>query len=214
MIRPMHAYPPLARLVAAAVLAAAVALGCASETPTTGLVGPSASASGLTTAAPPSVDAEACAVLTPPGPDDKVPGPGEIDTTDLGNGRWRVCLAEPVPLVAEGSAWCTWNEGRTEVREAVGLPIPTGGAGSTVDGGFALDRGVVYLASNDPRMVFSWQGTPDDMSAVVGRSGASGTVAFRIPATVDEENPPAVRPPEAVGVMSWQCGSTPAPQGD
>ena len=102
------------------------------------------------------------------------------------------------------------ERGSHEVREAVGVPIPTGGAGSTVDGGFALDRGVVYLANNDPRMVFSWQGTPDDMSAVVGAAGRSGTVAFRIPATVDEEDPPAVRPPEAAGVMSWQCGSTPA----
>ena len=94
-------------------------------------------------------------MLTPPGADDKVPGPGEIDTTDLGNGRWRLCLAEPVPLVAEGSAWCTWNEDRTEFAKRSACRSRPAGAGSTVDGGFALDRGVVYLANNDPRMVFS-----------------------------------------------------------
>jgi hypothetical protein len=209
MIRAMHARSCRLRLLMTAVLAPAVALGCAGPTPATAPVDGSAAASGP--AAPPSVDAAACAVETPPGPDDTVPDPGEIDTTDLGNGRWRLCLAEPAVFEAEGSAWCTWNADRTEVREAAGLPVPTGASGSTVDGGIAIDQGVVYLASNDPRMVFSWQGEPSDMSAVVGVGGRNGTVAFRIPATVDPENPPALRPPDAAGVLSWQCGEPPPP---
>lgn len=209
MIRPMHARSSHAALIAAAVLAVAVAIGCGTGPPTT----PPDEPSGSAAVAPPSVDAAACAVQTPPGPDDTVPEPGEIDTTDLGNGRWRLCLAEPVVLEVEGSAWCTWNEERTEVREAAGLPVPTGGAGSTVDGGIALEQGVVYLASNDPRMISSWQGAPDDRSAVIGVAGRDGTVAFRIPATVDPENPPAVRPPDAAGTISWLCGDPPPPPG-
>ena len=202
MIRPMPACSSLLRLVAATVMAAAVVLGCTSSTPTTAPVDPSASAP------PPSVDAAACPVQTPPGPGDEIPGAGEMDVSDIGNGRWRLCLVEPVAFEVEGSAWCTWTEDRSEVREASGLPARIG-ADSTVDGGIAIDRGEVFLSSNEPRMVASWQGDPSDMQAVVGVAGRSGTVAFRIPATVDPEHPPAVRPPEAAGVMSWVCGDPP-----
>jgi hypothetical protein len=205
MIRPMPACSSHLRLVTATVMAAMVVLGCTASTPTTAPLDPSASAS------PPGVDAGDCPVMTPPGPGDAIPGPGEMDVSDVGNGRWRVCLAEPVALEVEGSAWCTWTDDRSEVREASGLPVQIGGTDSTVDGGIAIDRGEVYLSSNDPRMIASWQGEPSDMQAVVGVAGRSGTVAFRIPAIVDPEHPPAVRPPEAAGVISWLCGGPPPP---
>jgi hypothetical protein len=208
MIRPMPSVTGLRRLAAVAAVAA-IAIGCG-NTAVTVQPTESTESTGPGTAAP-SLDATACPIETPPGPDDTVPEPGEIDTTDLGNGRWRLCLAEPVAFSVEGSAWCTWTADRTEVREAAGVPTPIGAAGSTVDGGIAIDRGEIYLASNDPRMISSWQGGPSDMSAQVGVAGRSGTAAFRIPAVTDPEHPPAVSPPAAAGVMSWLCGDPPPP---
>jgi hypothetical protein len=201
----MTSLAALRRLVAVAVVVAA-ATGCGDAVVT---VQPTESTGPGTPA--PSVDAAACPIETPPGPNDTVPEPGELDTRDFGNGRWRLCLAEPVALSVEGSAWCTWTADRSEVREASGVPIPIGAAGSTVDGGIAIDRGEIYLASNDPRMIASWQGGPSDMSAQVGVAGRSGTATFRIPALTDPEHPPAVPPPPAAGVISWQCGDPPPP---
>jgi hypothetical protein len=188
--------------LAATTALAAVALACASATPSARPPEGSASAGA-------GVDAAGCDIETPPGPDDQVPDPGEIDTTDLGNGRWRLCLVEPVAFSVEGSAWCSWTEDRSAVREATGLPLPIGAAGSTVDGGIIIVEGVVYLASNDPRMIFSWQGGPDGVQASAQPNGSGGTALFRIPATVDQESPPAIPPPQAAGVLSWLCGDPP-----
>jgi hypothetical protein len=200
MIRPMTSATAIRRLGAIAVVIL-LAIGCGDAAVT-------AQPTGVPTAI---VDAAACAVETPPGPDDQVPDPGEIDTTDLGNGRWRLCLTEPVAFSVEGSAWCSWTEDRAAVREAMGLPLPIGAAGSTVDGGIVIVDGVVYLASNDPRMISSWQGGPDGVQANAQPDGTSGTAAFRIPATVDQESPPVMAPPSAAGVVSWQCGDPPPP---
>ena len=205
MIRPMHAVTARSRVGLMAILVAAGAIGCANATPS------GAPADGSVSAPPSSGKADGCAIATPTGPDDKVPESGEIDVADLGNGRWRLCLAEPVVFSVEGSAWCTWTGDRTQVREASGLPIPIGAVGSTVDGGIAVDRGEIYLSSNDPRMISSWQGGPSDMSADVGDAGRSGTASFRIPALTDPEHPPAIPPPAAAGVLSWLCGNPPPP---
>jgi hypothetical protein len=212
MIRAMTSQTATRRLVAITVSAtiAAVVIGCGNTAATAQPSEPQA-----TGAAAPSVDAAACPVETPPGPDDLAAGGAGGDalggSEDFGGGRWRLCLAEPVAFSVEGSARCVWTDDRSEVREVSGLPTPIGAAGSTVDGGVALDRGQVYLASNDSRMISSWQGEASDMSAVVGVAGMTGTASFRIPATVDQDNPPAVRPPAAAGVMSWECGDPPPP---
>jgi hypothetical protein len=198
-----------ARLVVATLVAAALALGCGGSTPTSPPTG------GTPSGAPASADAAACIVTTPPGEQDQVPAPGEIDTRDLGGGRWRLCLAEPVAFSVEGTAWCTWTDDRTFVTEVAGLPInlsPT----STVDGGVSIERKVAYLSSNDRTAVGSWEGGPVSIviegSSDPGRAATKGSAAFRIPATVDQESPPPVAPPEAAGVISWQCGEAPPPR--
>ena len=118
---PMPAAPAThLRLAGIALLAvvAMLAIGCASSTPSA-------------TPAAASADAASCAVEAPPGPADQVPEPGEVDTADLGSGRWRLCLSEPVAFSVEGSAWCLWSEDRTAVR---------GGDGpATTDRGCRLD---------------------------------------------------------------------------
>ena len=126
MIRPMLVRSSVPLFVLTVLLVGAVALGC-------GNLAPSFLSAGRGIAHP-----AACSIKTPPGPDDRVPGPGEMDVSDLGNGRWRLCLDEPVAFVVEGSAWCTWDEGRTFVREVAGLPIAVG-EGATIDGGVAID---------------------------------------------------------------------------
>jgi hypothetical protein len=135
-----------------------------------------------------------------------------MDVADLGAGRWRLCLSEPVVLTVEGPAWCTWSDDRTAVREISGLPAGIGGGDSTVDGGIALDRDEVYVSSTDGGTVSSWEGSPSEPAPAAGDATRLGTTTFRIPAVVDEENPPAVRPPEAAGVISWQCGDAPPPR--
>lgn len=200
MIRPMPAVPAAHLRLAGIALLAFVAVGCASSTPSA-------------TPATASAGAASCAVETPPGPSDQVPEPGEVDTADLGSGRWRLCLSEPVAFSVEGSAWCLWSEDRSAVREAMGLPLQIGAAGSTVDGGIAIDRGQVYISSNEPGTISSWQGGPDGVQATAQPDSTSGTAVFRIPATVDQESPPVVTPPPAAGVIAWQCGEKPPPPG-
>src|SRR5262245_54633500 len=107
MIRPMPAGSGLRGFFLATTLGVLVAAGCS---------GPPAVAS------PSSADAT-CAVETAPGPDDQVPGPGEMDVSDIGSGRLRLCLDAPAQIDIEGSAWCTWDEARTSVREVAGLPV-------------------------------------------------------------------------------------------
>src|SRR5262245_28617455 len=207
MIRPMTARTPAVRLVLAALVTAFLALGCGAAT-----TSPAPATSAAASDAPPSIDAASCVVTTPPGPGDQVPDPGEIDTTDLGAGRWRLCLAEPASFSVEGTAWCTWSDDRTSVREAMGLPLPIGSGGSTVDGGVVVDAGEVYVASNDPRLISSWQGGPDGVDLRPEAGGKSGTAIFRIPAIVDQESPPPIAPPTAAGVLAWQCAEAPAPR--
>ena len=93
----------------------------------------------------------------------------------------------------------------------MGLPLQIGAAGSTVDGGIAIDRGQVYISSNEPGKISSWQGGPDGVQATAQPDSASGTAVFRIPAAVDQESPPVVPPPAAAGVIAWQCGEKPPP---
>ena len=120
-----------------------VLAGC-TATPITSPAAPSTEASP--SAIP--IDDAACALQRQPGPDDRPPvrGGDLVDTVDRGGGRWRLCLEAPVPVVVESSAHCTWNDGRTVVTEASGLPVEIGAGGGTIDGGLSIERGEVYLS--------------------------------------------------------------------
>jgi hypothetical protein len=135
-----------------------------------------------------------------------------MDTVDIGRGRWRLCLDAPVALVVEGSAWCTWNDQRTAVTEAAGLPVDAGPGAGTIDGGLAIDRGEAYLSRTGPGgdRAGSWQGGGPAQAILASVDGSAGLVKFRVAPIVDPEHPPAVRPPDQVGTIRWACGDPPA----
>ena len=180
-----------------------------------------ASCQAATTDTPPTTEpdpqtvpiaAGACPLGILPGPDDPAPGGASdlMDTSDMGSGRWRLCLDEPVELVAEGWAYCSWNDDRTEVREAAGLPIQL--AAGSVDGGIALDRGEVYLASTAiDGAVGSYTSGHLGPRIQAELDGTSGVARFLAAASLDREHPPAIRPADLVGTIRWECGAPPPP---
>jgi hypothetical protein len=161
------------------------------------------------------IDPLACALATQPGPQDRPRDAGGdlMDLTNAGPGRWRVCTIEPTAVVAEGTAWCRWNDGRTGVDEVQGLPVPVGGG--TVDGGVALRQAATYLSTTSTDgTINSYDSTSgpqavNEVNAVDG--GRSGAARFVLGPILDPEHPPAVRPTNIVGVLRWQCGAPPAP---
>jgi hypothetical protein len=196
-------------------LTAVVLLGRPSPSPSPTPSGPSQSE--LTpdpTVGPVAIDPATCAIRKQPGPDDRVPkgGGDAIDVADLGNGRWRLCQTEPAAIVVEGSAWCTWNDDRTAVREVVGLPLDDGNA-EKVDGGVSLDQARVYLGlTSSTGDVLGFEGGQGRQQIDAATDGRAGAALFRLAAVTDPEHPPAVRPADRVGSMRWACGDPPPPR--
>lgn len=152
-----------------------------------------------------------CALQKQPGAEDTVPGPGEMDVGDLGNGRWRLCLMEPISLEIEGSAWCSWNDDRSMVREVAGLQIAAGL--EKLDGGVALDRAAVFLSRTPANSdIVSYESSDPSQIIEPADGGRTGAARFRLEAFVDPEHPPAVRPPSQAGTLRWTCGPAPAPR--
>jgi hypothetical protein len=135
-----------------------------------------------------------------------------MDVADLGNGRWRLCVAEPAVLVVEGSATCTWTDDRSGVIEIVGLPLDDG-AGSKVDGGVALDQRDVYLGfTSEAGDVVSFEGGDQPSQIDAAADGRSGAARFALVAVVDPEHPPSVVPAGRTGTLRWSCGNPPGPR--
>src|SRR3954470_11035174 len=98
-----------------------------------------------------AIDAGVCALKQQPGPEDAPPKAGGdlMDTADDGGGRWRICLTDPATVIAEGTAWCVWNDGRTAVVEINGVPVAAGG-GVAVDGGVSARDGRTFIGLTAP----------------------------------------------------------------
>ena len=161
--------------------------------------------------APPLGDAS-CPLAEQPGPADAAPTEGDLtDWSHIFGGRVRICLGAPTPIELEGRAECTWNDTLDEVRDATGLPVAVAGSGS-IDGALALDRRVVSigrtLLSGE---VGSWEARlgPDDLRRF--DHGRRGIARFVADALTDPEHPPAVRPPDVVGLIRWSCLEPVAP---
>ncbi|MBA2381181.1 MAG: hypothetical protein H0V73_03640, partial [Chloroflexi bacterium] len=156
-----------------------------------------------------AIDDSVCGLERQPGPADRAPGAGGdgVDLADRGGGRWRLCLENPVALVVEGPAWCTWNDQRTAVTETSGLPVAIEGGDGKMDGGLSLERGEVYLSRTGlAGDVAAWHGGPAGQLIQSSGDGSAGVARFRVAALADSERPPAVRPPDQVGTIRWACG--------
>ena len=184
------------------IVALLLVVGCAGPTP-------SASEASVANG---GIDPSTCVLANEPGPNDRPPDAGgdPIDPA-MGAGRWRVCTSEPTAFVVEGTAWCKWNDGRTGVDEVQGLPVPVGGG--TIDGGVALREPTVYLSTTSTDgTINSYDSAsgPQAVNAVNAVDGGrTGVARFVVGPIVDPEHPPAVRPPNVVGVLRWQCGQRP-----
>jgi hypothetical protein len=155
-----------------------------------------------------------CALEQQPGPADPVPQAGGdlMDVADLGNGRWRLCLAGPEVLVVEGSAQCTWTDDRSAVIEIVGLPLDDG-SGSKVDGGVSLDPAGVYLGlTSQAGDILSFDGADRPQQIDAAADGRTGAANFALGSVVDPEHPPAVIPADRTGTLRWRCGKPPGPR--
>jgi hypothetical protein len=198
-------------------LTAVVLLGRPSPSPSPSPSGPpQAEMTPDPTVEPVSIDPTTCALEKQPGPDDRVPkgGGDAIDVADLGNGRWRLCQTGPVVIVVEGSAWCTWTDDRTAVREVVGLPVDDGNL-EKVDGGVTLDANStkVYLGlTSSTGDVLGFEGGEGREQVDAAADGRAGAALFHLAAVTDPEHPPAIRPADRVGSMRWACGDPPPPR--
>jgi hypothetical protein len=155
-----------------------------------------------------------CALEQQPGPADPVPQAGGdlMDVADLGNGRWRLCLAGPEVLVVEGSAQCTWTDDRSAVIEIVGLPLDDG-SGSKVDGGVSLDPAGVYLGlTSQAGDILSFDGADRPQQIDAAADGRTGAANFALGSVVDPEHPPSVIPADRTGTLRWSCGKPPGPR--
>jgi hypothetical protein len=213
--------------LAAFVLVVAAACGSAtapSSGPTSGDVasdqpssaGPSRSTGPAITSDPSASLAPggACELSQQPGPDDAPPqGGGDLmDNSDMGGGRWRVCLEVPLAATAEASAWCLWDEGRTAVTEISGLPASVG----TVD----YDAWLSFAAP-----AFEFHATDTGHGGIIANyatdtgpvrvqldaDGRGGIARFDVGMRADPESGPAEGAPARYGgVMRWRCGDAPA----
>ena len=153
---------------------------------------------------------EACALTTEPGPaDEPNRDGGELDMTDYGGGRWRMCLTEPINASVEHTAWCIWTQDRTAVSEINGLRV--GINALEYDTYLSIARNEFQLQATG-----STGGVYEPAHVVpVGEAsedGRSGDLTFDVALKVD---PGAGAPPGAesryAGSMSWQCADPPPP---
>ena len=192
-----------ARGLMAAALCFAVAVlasACGSAVP---------SGSGAATSPEPGADLE-CVIQQDPGPADAPQPGGEMDTSDEGAGRWRLCLDTPTTLSIEGTAWCRWDAARSNVEAISGLPTPSGGIDydAYIDfpgSGFEVhltDRGSGAIANYGPRLDL-----PDIDTDAAHRAGLA-------PVDVALVNGGDIAPVGAaaalVGRLRWACGEPPA----
>ena len=196
------------RLAALVVIAIAVA-GCGNGTAPSGApTGPEFTSDPSASQAPEA----ACALSQQPGPGDAPEAGGETDTSDMGGGRWRVCLEVPLTATAEASAWCLWDEGRTTVTEISGLPASNG----TVD----YDAWLSFVAN-----AFEFHATDTAHGGLIANyttdagpvhvqldaDGLGGIARFDVGQAADPEAaPPTGAPSRYGGVLRWRCGDAPA----
>lgn len=185
----------------------------------TALASASASQAPSVTVVPsPSVDATvdpdmSCVVTTDPGPADEPPwGSGEMDFSDLGAGRYRLCLTGPIAGTFEHTAWCSWSPDRTVVTSVSGLPTRIDDVAYGIWAPLADDA--FELSTTDARgRVSTYRAGADSMIREVVDNGRDGSIAFAVELYVDPESGAHPGAPAAfIGAMGWTCGNPPAPR--
>jgi hypothetical protein len=180
--------------------------------PTPG-VGPSATARGPVEATPTPVATPgpignvACGLRTKPGPDDAAPTEGDLtDWSHVFGGRMRICI-DGAPLIeVEARTFCTWVDQFDAVREIAMVPVRVNAEIGQVDGGLSVERSVTYLGLVRPGgEIGSWEGSPADQRIRTTNRGKTGAARFNVAPVIDPEHPPAVVPPNATGIMRWEC---------
>lgn len=153
-----------------------------------------------------------CALTTEPGPaDEPNRGGGELDLTDYGGGRWRLCLYEPTVATVEHSAWCIWTRDRTSVSEIDGLPAKI----ETLhyDTYLSIDRNEFQLHTTDREtggLGGNYEPGPVVPAGDATDDGRAGHLEFDVNLNVDPEAGAAPgAEPRYAGVMRWQCGDPP-----
>jgi hypothetical protein len=153
----------------------------------------------------------ACELTQAPGPGDVPAAGGETDTSELGGGRWRICLQAPLATAAEASALCRWDHGHATVSEISGLPATSG----TVDYDAWLSFGVSafeFHATDTAHGGLIANYGPDAAAVVVrlDGDGRGGFATFDVGLLPDPDSvPPIGASPRYVGVVRWRCGDAP-----
>jgi hypothetical protein len=162
-----------------------------------------------TVAAEPPPD---CLLATEPGASDEPPrGSSELDLSDFGAGRYRLCLTGPITGTFERTAWCVWTPDRTAVTSVHGLPAKLGD--TAYDAYAPLGSDEFQLGLTDPvGLVSTYTADADHLTSEVGEAGRSGDLAFEVKLYVDpESSAPPDAPPTYAGAMRWLCGDPPPP---
>ena len=156
----------------------------------------------------PVVDAS-CTIAQAPGPDDAPTTGGEMDTSNEGAGRWRLCIDTPSPVSVEGTAWCTWNAARTGVDAVSGLPTTADGLeyDAAIDfpgSGFEIHTtdGSGAIANYGPRF--------DLPSLDTDAAHHEGSTEFEASLQLGEDVAPMEAPAVLEGRLRWVCGEPPA----
>jgi hypothetical protein len=167
------------------------------------------SGSGAATSPEPAADL-LCVIQENPGPDDAPPPDGEIDTSNEGAGRWRLCLDTPTPVSVEGTAWCRWNAARSSVDAVSGLPTAAGGIDydASIDfpgSGFEVhltDRGSGAIANYGPRF---------DLPAMdTDAAHRAGLAPVDVAILTGGDVAPIGAAAVLGGRLRWSCGDPPA----
>jgi hypothetical protein len=158
--------------------------------------------------------AGACPISAAPGASDEPPRDGvELDTTDIGGGRWSLCLSVPTPVALEGTAWCTWDEARSRPVEVAGLPTPFGSV--DYDAYLNFERGEVGASLTDRGAVEGSVATYQERGPLTFETvddGRAGAVLVDVVLVADAESGPPPGAPQALGgLMRWTCGAPPPP---
>jgi len=155
----------------------------------------------------------ACSVEQAPGLSDAPPVAGGdlLDLSDYGPGRSRLCLTAPIPMTFEGSAWCTWNEERTDVEQVGGLPRAVGSREISAFVSFAPPRAGAEIIDRDRGgLVISYEQSRLPVVIESEPPHLNGRAAFDLAQYVNPETgvvPGA--PPAMAGTMAWACGDPP-----
>lgn len=191
------------RVAVALFVAFAIAVaGCNATSPS----GSSADAPEATGA--PVVDT-ACAIEQEPGPGDAPTTGGEMDTSNDGPGRWRLCIDTPSPVSVEGTAWCTWNAARTSVDAVSGLPTNADG----VDYDAVIDfpgSGFEIHATDGGGAIANYGPRFDLPSVETDSAHREGSTEFEASLQLGEDVAPVDAPDVLEGRLRWVCGEPPA----